>query len=115
MDPIKIIVEEDGIYHKLERAGAKDDVQWTCEHPFTVDFGVETPLVEGQRVSGELQSDGTYLSPIREVDAAETKKGAPVKFKYTISVFVPADDGAGHVDLAKSKVLIEDPEIIIDP
>ena len=112
---ILVIEQDEGLYHKLERLKKTKDVKWICEYPFTVDFGALSPLHEGSKVSGKLQANGKYESTAIKVDAEDSKTGAPVKYKYTIAVFKPVFDASGNVDLGNSNVLIEDPEIIIDP
>jgi hypothetical protein len=100
---IKIKVDGDEIYCTRKRHPGGDSVRWLCNHPFTVDFGVASPLDHKSSEYGVEEAPDDYKTAWVEADADDKKQGSPIVFKYTVAVW------------ANDKVLIEDPEIIIDP
>ena len=94
-----------------------DDLEWECDHPFAVDFGWETPMGDSgdfEEKANGVKDGNIYRSPAKDILVDPDKKGSGLRFKYTIAVFKVVQAG-GNVDLENSKVLMEDPEIIIDP
>jgi hypothetical protein len=108
---ILLLVEGGKIYYTQTRIGKNQDVYWKCVHPFTVDFGVLTPLDGESSAYGKKEGGSThYVTDDTNVDADHTKRGAQAVFKYTVSVYAP---DAQHPN--GNRILVEDPEIIIDP
>ena len=108
---VDIKVDGKDIYTTSKRHKGGDDIEFTCNHLFTVDFGLRSPLsAPDSSLHGEF--DGAVYRTLPNIDAdADLKKRAePVICKYTVAVYAPdPNDPAEHI------ILIADPEIIIDP
>lgn len=107
---IQITVENGDIICKRARVKRPGQVGWTCKYPFVVDFGWDTPLGKQnkavEKIWGTQPADpDPYETEELPVYADPDKKGSGMKFKYTIAVW----------DKEHDKILVEDPEIIIDP
>lgn len=112
MPTININLDADGnISCKRKRVKHGQQVDWKCDNPFAVDFGWETPVYETaggvdtpreQFVGKQAAPNMPYKSDSMKA-APPTVAASPVKFKYTVAV------------LTENGIIIEDPEIIIDP
>ena len=122
---IRIIVNDGAgkrwISCEREHLNKNDKVQWHCDtnHPFTIDFGWNTPLVSDidnstkEKIKSNKKGGGVgFESDEMEINA-QIAAGYPLKFKYTIAVYFPPP--AGDNDPLNGEVVMEDPEIIIDP
>jgi hypothetical protein len=112
MPNININIDADGnISCKRKRVKNGQQVEWKCETPFAVDFGWETPVCEEvggvdypkeQLVGKQAAPNAPYKTDQMKA-VAPAAAGASIKFKYTVAV------------LTENGIIIEDPEIIIDP
>ena len=113
MPNININLDADGnISCKRMRVKNGHEVIWKCEAPFAVDFGWETPVCEDvggvlnpkeQFVGKQAAPNAPYKTDPMKAVAHQAAAGTSVKFKYTVAI------------LTENGILIEDPEIIIDP
>jgi hypothetical protein len=103
------------IVWERKHANKNDDVFWVSkdDFPFSIDFGWDTPFKE-EKIKAEKEAAPAsvvkYKTQKHEVKDKALKKGEITVFKYSIAVYVPA-----VADPTQGQVLIEDPEIIIDP
>ena len=103
------------IVWERKHAHKNDDVFWVSKEdlPFAVDFGWDTPFQE-EKIKAEKDADAAavfkYKTQKHEVKNKALKKDELTIFKYSIAVFIPDPGNPGQ-----GEVLIEDPEIIIDP
>ena len=111
-DTTVILIKVDGedIYMTRKRHPGGDRVMWKCEFPFTIEFGLLSPLHQISALYGEKIAANDYQTDWIRADAADKKIGAPVPFKYTVAVYAKVE-----TEPDVYKVLVEDPEIIIDP
>ncbi len=90
-----------------------ETIVWKCAHPFTVDFGWYTPLEDHKEDSkgniDDPDAPGNKKTVDERIKSDADKKGHPLRFKYTVAVYNPGDAATAE------EVLIEDPEVIIDP
>lgn len=95
-------------YNKIGAVKKLEYVKWRCPQglAFSIDFGWDTPCEEEQYRVGADPTGTEIVVRIEKVDGA--KHGRRMKFKYTIAVL----GDAGVVD---GQIVVDDPEIIIDP
>lgn len=91
-------------------------VKWKCPegYPFAVDFGWDTPFTE-ESYSADNNMPNQSDIGAKTIKAHAGQNGKPFRFKYSIAVFVPYDPNGPNESWPDGKVLIADPEIIIDP
>ncbi len=83
----------------------QDEVEWICEQnrPFAVDFGRDTPFEHDEKYHAKKNND--VPPSASNVKSRGNKFNEPKVVKYSLAVY---HEGSGEV-------LVEDPEIIIDP
>lgn len=94
-----------------ESASKNDKLTWKCDHPFAVDFGWDNPfLSKKEKIKSNKDPDaqGKKFSNPETIRADADVVGQRIRFKYTVAVCI-------DVDTDHPKVLIEDPEVLIDP
>lgn len=111
MATVNVSLSPSGDLHcgKIGAVTKNDHVTWVCAQglAFSIDFGWDTPCAEEQYRIGANPTGATQIDAIiAKVDGA--RHGRRMKFKYNIAVL----GNAGTVD---GQIVIEDPEIIIDP
>lgn len=103
---ITVSLSDSGDLHCSKPSAVKksDTVKWKSPQglAFSVDFGWDTPFHKEQYRTGAIPG-GTAIEADIEKASAD-KHGRRMKFKYTIAAL--GNDG---------QIVIEDPEIIIDP
>lgn len=111
---IKIVIDDEGnISAKRTHLKHDKDVYWECSNPFVVIFDWNTPIGEIdtdvaageyvglERVKGKASGQKYKTADVKVI--ADPGNGPPLLYKYSIIAYVDPD------------VLMEDPEIIIDP
>ena len=103
---VEVKVDKGEIYCKREHCQKNDTLTWHCTDPFILDFGWKSPFKKQQKATGVWQApNNRFETPQLTVHATAVNQGYPMQFKYTVAVF----------DAGNQVLLIEDPEIIIDP
>ncbi|MCJ7681802.1 MAG: hypothetical protein MUP70_13820 [Candidatus Aminicenantes bacterium] len=89
-----------------------ETVSWKCDHPFAVDFGWNTPFKNNGKSKSrpDPNAAGKKTTDEERINSDASKVGHPIKYKYTVAVYVASDDPT-----TDGEILIEDPEVIIDP
>ena len=112
----EILIDVDGGKIECPRISAKkhDKLSWKCAHPFAVDFGWDTPFYQKEKIKNKKEPDaqGKKVSEPESICVDADGVGRRLKFKYTVAVFKPADPADPTTE---DEVLIEDPEVLIDP
>ena len=112
-NPIKIRIDGDDIFCRTKHKKNGRTVFWHCEKPFAIAFKGDTPIgmadEDGDIVGvDKLESikiaSYHYETPPATVIATPDATTGPISFKYSVAAKKNTDT-----------VLIEDPEIIIDP
>jgi hypothetical protein len=93
--PRMIVCERVHIRHQ-------DDVEWICTQnlPFAVDLGRDTPFDHDEKYHAKKDTSG-----VSKVKSKQNKIDQKQVVKYSLAIY----------DDVNQEVLIEDPEIIIDP
>jgi hypothetical protein len=111
MAQVNVSLSPDGdlFCSKIGAVQKGDEVEWRCAQglAFSIDFGWDTPFPEEQyRMGANAGGVSIITAIVDKVDGA--KHGRRMKFKYTIAAL-------GNAGAVAGVIVMDDPEIIIDP
>jgi len=97
----------------------EDEVEWICikNFPFAVDFGTNTPFEYGkEKYHAKKDAATAHSKVVSEKNVINQEPhGISKTIKYSLAIYAPDLADPVNPDWENGEILVEDPEIIIDP